>query len=221
VKQKLVLKQKEKQKQEKQELTETKLDLKARVAVHALQKQMQVLNLREAIVLASFILGAALLRIPMQAVPSAEPITFFAVLAGWLFGRYKGALVGATSLYISNFFMFGGQGPWTIFQLIGFGIAGYLGGFLRKKSSFVETLFVVFVATVLFEITMNLSSSVFFGFNPLLAFVTALPFSIIHIMSNSVFSLFIPKAKALIDEKAAFNEREIAKKLIEKIKLKR
>ena len=69
----------------------------------------------------------------MQAVPSAEPLTFFAILAGWLFGRNKGFLAGASSLYISNFFMFGGQGPWSIFQAVGFGIAGWLGGTLRKK----------------------------------------------------------------------------------------
>ena len=46
-----------------------------RMALHALQKHLHILQLREWLVLVSITFGAALLRIPMQVVPSAEPIT--------------------------------------------------------------------------------------------------------------------------------------------------
>ena len=93
---------------------------------------MQVIKLKEVLALLGFSIGAAALRAAMQEFPSVEPITFFSILAGWQFGRKKGFMVGATSLYISNFLVLGGQGPWTPFQMAGFGIAGYLGGFLNN-----------------------------------------------------------------------------------------
>ncbi len=39
-----------------------------------------------------------------------------------------------------------------------------------------------------------------------------------HIISNSAFALFLPKAKELIYEKGKFNEREICEKALEKFK---
>ena len=88
--QKTVLKQKKKKKNKEVVIVEQKSKSAQNVALHALQKQMQVLRLKEWLVLIGVAVGAALLRVPMQAVPSAEPLTFFAVLAGWLFGRKKG-----------------------------------------------------------------------------------------------------------------------------------
>src|SRR3989344_1371577 len=121
MKQKLLLKQKRKL----SEKTGQKLSSSQKVALHAVQKQMQLLKLREWLVVMGFVFGGALLRIPMQVVPSAEPITFFAILSGWLFGKKKGFITGALAGYLSNFLMFGGQGPWTIFQMLGWGIAGF------------------------------------------------------------------------------------------------
>ncbi|MBC8500977.1 MAG: hypothetical protein ISS25_04540 [Nanoarchaeota archaeon] len=213
--QKLKLKQKKKQKQKT--TTKQKTDVKQRVALHALQKQLSVLNLREALILISFILGAGLLRVPMQAIPSAEPITFFALLAGWLFGKKKGFLVGAGALLTSNFFVFGGHGPWTLFQALGFGLAGFLGGFLRKRSGYVSTVLIAIAATLVFELVLNISSLFIFPFG-FIVFITALPFTLIHLVSNIVFSMGLPKARKLIYEKGQFNERALCRELIAKFK---
>jgi energy-coupling factor transport system substrate-specific component len=218
MKQKAVLKQKKKSKKKEVVVVEKESASAQKVALHALQKQIQVLNLKEWLVLIGVVFGGALLRIPMQAVPSAEPLTFFAVLAGWMFGKKKGFLVGASSLYISNFFMFGGQGPWTIFQAAAFGIAGFLGGFLRKKARIMETLVIVAIGTLVFELIMNLSSAIFLPFSILTLFFTAIPFMFTHLISNSIFALFLPKAKELVFEKGKFNEREICEKALEKYK---
>ena len=182
---------------------------KQRMALHALQKQLQVLKLKEWFLMFGFIGGAAVLRIPMQAVPSAEPLTFFAILAGWLFGRNKGFLAGASSLYISNFFMFGGQGPWTPFQALGFGIAGWLGGLLRKKASYLEIVTITIVGTLIFEIIMNSFTPLMIGTSIFIAFALALPFTIIHLVSNLIFSLALPSAKKFVEERGGFNEKDI------------
>ena len=201
--QKLLFKKKSKQQE--------KLGLKQeqKVALHALQKQLQILKLKEWLLLFGFIGGAALLRVPMQAVPSAELLTFFAILAGWLFGRNKGFLAGASSLWLSNFFIFGGQGPWSIFQALGFGVAGWLGGSLRKKASYFEVMIVVLIGTLAFEVIMNSLTPFIIGTPIFIAFALALPFTIIHLVSNLIFSLALPSVKKFIEKKGGFDEKDI------------
>ncbi len=203
-KQKTKLKQKEKTSSEQ------------KIALKAVQKQLQVLKLLEALMLIGFTVGAALIRIPMQAIPSAEPLTFFAILAGWLFGSSRGLLVGASSLYISNFFMFGGQGPWTIFQAIGFGAAGWLGGLLRKKASYLEVIGITTLATLTFEIIMNGFTPLMIGSSIFVAFALALPFTLIHVISNIIFALALPFTKKFVEDKGGFNEKEICVNILNK-----
>ncbi|MAE42945.1 hypothetical protein CMO93_04180 [Candidatus Woesearchaeota archaeon] len=212
------LKLKLKKKKKKEEKQESKQEVSAvqRVAVRAVQKQLQLLNLKEVLLLIGFTVGAALLRILMQAVPSAEPLTFFAILAGWLFGRSRGFAVGASSLFVSNFFMFGGQGPWTIFQALGFGIAGWLGGMLRKKASYFEVALIVILGTLIFEIIMNAFTPFMIGSSIFVAFALALPFIMTHLVSNLIFALGLPFAKKFVEKKGGFNEKDICINILNK-----
>ena len=82
------------------------------------QKQLQILKTKELAFNFISILSAVLLRVYMQFIPSAEPISLFALMNGWLFGWRKGLYVGVSALLISNFLVAGGNGPWTIFQAI-------------------------------------------------------------------------------------------------------
>lgn len=145
------------------------------------------------------LLGAAVAgRVAFQWVPSVEPIIPFAVLAGLLFGMREGFALGGSAYIISNFFVWGLQGPWTIFQAIGAAGAGLLGGFFGKvKKPKARDLIVLSVAgTVFFEIMMNISGPImgigFLGALGLLSiplyFITSLPFSITHIVSNIFFA---------------------------------
>ncbi|MBU0666050.1 MAG: ECF transporter S component [Nanoarchaeota archaeon] len=227
--QKTILKQKKKsqknqqktkinQKIKQKDKVKSKSGIKKRIAIHALEKQLTIIKLREWLIVIGFILGGAGLRSVMQVVPSAEPITFFAILSGWLFGKKKGFITGAGTLFASNFLVMGGQGPWTIFQAIGFGIAGFLGGFLKGKSGRIKAIIIVIIATVIFEITVNLGSLMIFP-GGLFLFLTALPFTLIHLVSNTIFAVFIPKTKKFIEEKGEFNQREICQDLLKKLKL--
>lgn len=208
---KLLLKKKNKS------LEKVGLTPEQRMTLHALQKQKQLLELKEWLFVGGFIGVASLLRVPMQALPNVEPLTFFALLAGWLFGWKKGALVGASSLYISNFLVLGGQGPWTIFQVAGYGLVGFLGGFLRKKSGMLSTMGIALIATVMLQIIFNIGWSIFIGFNLIAAMFTALPFTIVHIVSNTIFAAALPKANKLANKIGGFNEKDLCNTYINRI----
>jgi energy-coupling factor transport system substrate-specific component len=212
MKQVLILKKKKKSKKKQAQ----KLSLKQRLAQQTIQKQLHILKLREYLVLVGLTLGAAALRAPMQVIPSAEPITFFAILAGWLFGKKKGFLVGAGALYASNFLVFGGHGIWTVFQALGFGLAGFLGGFLSKKARIWNVLLITILATLLFELIVNIGSIFMFPWGIFSLFITALPFTLIHLISNSAFAFLLPKTKKVVDEKGEFNQKEVCRALLKK-----
>jgi uncharacterized membrane protein len=186
--------------------------------LHILQKHLQLLQLEEYLILIGFIIGGILGRVLLQGIPSAEPITLFAVLAGSLFGWKKGAAVGASSWYLSNFFMFGGQGPWTLIHMFNGASAGFLGSLVKNKSNYIKTASIMLIATLIFEITMNISSGLFLGIGILTSFITALPFMFTHIVSNLGFSLIIPKARKTILDTGKLSEISICKGYIQNFK---
>jgi len=65
-------------------------------------------------------------RVLFAAVPGVQPATFIAILSGYIFGAEPGFMVGALSALLSNIFL--GQGPWTPWQMLGWGLAGVSGG---------------------------------------------------------------------------------------------
>ena len=196
---------------------EGKLNAKQRLLQHTLQKQLSMLKLQEVLILSSFVIGGVLGRTLMQSLPSVEPITFFAILAGTLFGKKKGAFIGGLTWWLSNFFMFGGQGPWSAIHVLAGLVAGFLGGFLEKKAGYAKTILIFIIATLFFELTMNISSGFFFGFGIMLSFLTAIPLIIVHLLSNIFFSLFIPSTKKLIEEKGMLNEKELYKTMLKRL----
>ena len=197
---------------------EQKLNINQKLSLHTLQKRLQLLKLEEYLLLATFMVGGILGRTLLQGFPSVEPITFFAVLAGSLFGWKKGAATGASAWYLSNFFMFGGQGPWSIIHVLNGVVAGFLGGFLQKRAGYVKAVTAMVLATVFFELTMNISSGFFFGFGILGSFFSAIPFMIAHLASNIGLSFLLPGAKKLALEKGRLNEKEMCKEYIGHIK---
>ena len=98
-------------------------------------------------------------------------------------------MTGAGALYISNFLVLGGHGIWTLFQGVGFGMVGFLGGYLRKKAKLFEVITVVAIATIAYEVIINFGSCLFIPFSIFTIFFTALPFTLVHLVSNIIFSL--------------------------------
>jgi energy-coupling factor transport system substrate-specific component len=67
----------------------------------------------------------ALGRIAFAAVPNVKPTTDIVLIAGYALGGGPGFVVGAVAALTSNFFF--GQGPWTPWQMAGWGMTGVLG----------------------------------------------------------------------------------------------
>jgi len=140
--------------------------------------------------------GAVAGRVALQFVPSVEPIIPLAILAGLIFGPKEGFALGSGAYVASNFFVWGLQGPWTLFQAIGAGLPAAIAGIWGKTKTPGKNDLVLFsvLGTVFFELTMNFSGALMMGgligFGLLtlpLYFLTSLPFSLMHIGSNAVF----------------------------------
>jgi energy-coupling factor transport system substrate-specific component len=73
---------------------------------------------------------SAVLRVPFAAIPSVQPCTYLIICTGYVFGPLPGFMVGAITALVSNFFL--GQGPWTIYQMFAWGLAGVTAAYLRR-----------------------------------------------------------------------------------------
>ena len=73
---------------------------------------------------------SAVARIPFAAIPSVQPCTFLIICSGYVFGPMVGFMVGAVTALVSNLFL--GQGVWTLFQMLAWGLAGITAGGLRR-----------------------------------------------------------------------------------------
>lgn len=74
---------------------------------------------------------AAAGRIMFAAVPDFKPVSAICIMAGALFGRRSGFMVGALAALVSNFFF--GQGAWTPWQMYAWGMVGYFAGVLSDR----------------------------------------------------------------------------------------
>ena len=65
---------------------------------------------------------AALGRVAFAALPNVKPTTDIVLIAGYVLGGAPGFMVGAVAALASNLFF--GQGPWTPWQMVGWGGVG-------------------------------------------------------------------------------------------------
>ncbi len=73
---------------------------------------------------------SSVLRIPFVALPAVQPCTFLIICTGYVFGPVAGFMVGAITALVSNFFL--GQGPWTPYQMLAWGLAGVTAAYARR-----------------------------------------------------------------------------------------
>lgn len=73
---------------------------------------------------------AVLGRIAFAPIPNVKPSTDVVLIAGYVFGGAPGFAVGAITALVSNLFFT--QGPWTPWQMAGWGLAGLLGALIAR-----------------------------------------------------------------------------------------
>lgn len=152
---------------------------------------------------------AAAGRILFAAIPDVKPVSALCILAGVVFGRRSGFMVGALAALCSNFFF--GQGAWTPWQMYSWGLVGYLSGVLAQKDLFgarpvqenrtlrgrrLALYAWGFLSALVFGLFMNLWTLV--GFvqpvswaNAMIVFGAALPFDLVHGASTVGFLLIV------------------------------
>lgn len=89
---------------------------------------------RELAVLAVLSAIAVASRAVFAWVPHFKPMAGIVMIAGMAAGPQAGFLVGAVSALASNFLF--GQGPWTPWQMLAFGVVGLVGGLLTRAGVF-------------------------------------------------------------------------------------
>lgn len=131
-------------------------------------------------------------RVAFQFIPSVEPLTPITVLVGFFFGPVAGFISGASGFYASNFLVWGGQGPWTIFQSLGAGVAGLVGGTFGIGKKYRWKVFAAtLIGLTLYELIVTIGSASLMSFSMtfiILYLITSLPFSLVHIGSSLGFS---------------------------------
>lgn len=130
--------------------------------------------------------------------PIFKPVTALTVLAALYLGREAGFLTGALSALISNFYF--GQGPWTPFQMLSWGLIGFTAGLLSrslKKHRWALLLYGV-VAGIVYSFIMDIWTVLWYNgtFSWGLyatALGTAIPYTIVYAVSNVVFLALFAK----------------------------
>ena len=131
-------------------------------------------------------------------VPQFKPVVALVIISGVCFGGETGFVVGAMSAFVSNFFF--GQGPWTPWQMFGFGIIGFISGIIFEKGILKKTrlnlsIFGFFSTLIIYGGIMNPASVIMWQNKinlPMIvsSYIVGFPFDIIHALSSFVF-LFV------------------------------
>ena len=88
---------------------------------------------REIVTLAVMTALAVVGRLAFFMTPQVKPCAAIIIITGVMLGRQSGFLCGALTAFVSGFFF--GQGPCTPWQMIAFGIIGFLSGVLFSKKN--------------------------------------------------------------------------------------
>lgn len=131
-------------------------------------------------------------------IPFFKPITAITVITAVYLGGESGFLVGSLSALLSNFYF--GQGPWTPFQMLAWGLIGLFAGILSKplgKSKVLLLLYGIF-SGIAYSLVMDIWTVLWYNdrFDPklyLAAVTTSLGHTLLYALSNFIFLWFMAK----------------------------
>jgi len=134
-------------------------------------------------------------RIAFAAFPNVKPTTDVVVFAGYALGPAPGFVVGALTGLVSNFWF--GQGPWTPWQMAGWGLCGAMGALLALGTRNAGRLTLAAAcgfAGIAYGLLLNFSLMATYGGDlSLQRFLAlearAIPFDAAHALGNVAFAL--------------------------------
>lgn len=129
--------------------------------------------------------------------PFFKPVSALVIITGKHFGPQAGFMTGALSAIISNIWF--GQGPWTPFQMLCWGLIGAAAGIAREL---LESRLALCIAGVIAGVGYSFLMDVwtvlsmngsFSGGLWIAAIISAAPVTVIYCVSNIVFLLVLNK----------------------------
>ena len=135
-------------------------------------------------------------RTAFYMLPQIKPMGAVVMLAGAAFGAQSGFFVGAVAAFVSSFFF--GQGPWTPWQMLAFGMLGFAAGLIFRRARFRRfgvALTGAVLTLVVYGGIMNLSSLLLYQSTItremlVSTYALGLPFDAVHAAGTGVF-LFV------------------------------
>ena len=131
-------------------------------------------------------------------IPFLKPIAALTIITALYLGGEAGFLVGALSAVLSNFYF--GQGPWTAFQMMSWGLIGLFAGVLSKPLLKSQILLLLYGAAsgIAYSFIMDIWTVLWYnqGFDIklyLAALVSAVPYTISYTVSNVLFLFLLAK----------------------------
>lgn len=156
-------------------------------------------QVREIVLLAVMTAFAVAGRAAFYWAPQFKPVCAIVILTAAAFNAEAGFIVGAASALISN--MFFGQGPWTPWQMLGFGLAGFFGGLLfynREVKTVPLLAYGFFSVLIIYGVLLDTASLLMYSqdvtWKALLAvYASGFSFNLIHAASTVVFLTLLRK----------------------------
>jgi energy-coupling factor transport system substrate-specific component len=140
-------------------------------------------------------------RIAFAAIPNVKPTTDIVLFAGYALGSVPGFAVGAVTALASNVFL--SQGPWTPWQMAGWGVVGVGGALLARlmrgrEVSRLQLAAACALAGLAFGAWMDLYQLTLAARQDLDTYLaisaSSLPYNVAHAAGNVVFCLLIGPA---------------------------
>ncbi len=153
---------------------------------------------KELTIIAVMVALSSIGRFIFAFLPGFKPVTAITIIAAIYLGKEAGFVIGSLSAVISNFYF--GQGPWTPFQMLSWGLIGLVAGLLAKKlkgNKVLLSLFGIF-AGVFYSLALDVWTTLWVDgtFNIaryLASITTAIPITIEYAVSNVIFLLLLTK----------------------------
>jgi energy-coupling factor transport system substrate-specific component len=168
---------------------------------------------KEIVLVATLAAVAAAGRVLFFAVPGVQPVTVITVAAGAALGARAGFATGAVAALASNFFL--GQGPWTPWQMLGWGACGLAGAALapviRGRVPFAAACFVLgFSFSALMDVWLWASFWPHTWQAFTVVFAQGVWFDAAHAVGNVVIALAIgPELRRLLERYARRMRTEV------------
>lgn len=155
---------------------------------------------------------AAAGRVAFAPIPNVTPTTDIALLSGYALGGAPGFMVGSLAALVSNLWL--GQGPWTPWQMVGWGLTGVFGAGLAwatgRRLGRWGLAVACGLAGLAYGVLLDFSAMVIFGGEVSLERYLALsargiPFNLAHAAGN--FALALAAGPAIVDLLRRHRER--------------